>query len=124
MYQYVLANLLANNDDALGVLFLDGSSETVDLACADFSPYENARDRRLPRDLPAPDREDHAPERARRDAPGAHREDGGAHLRRAAARRLLPGARAAPSGAGGAGARHARRRSRAAARRALQLSVS
>jgi hypothetical protein len=40
MYQYVLANLLANNDDALGVLFLDGSGETVDLACADFSPYE------------------------------------------------------------------------------------
>ncbi len=40
MHQYVLANLLANNDDALGVLFLDGSGETVDLACADFSPYE------------------------------------------------------------------------------------
>ena len=28
MHQYVLANLLANNDDALGVLFLDGSGET------------------------------------------------------------------------------------------------
>ena len=41
MFQYVLANLLANNDDALGVLFLDGTGETVDLACAsDFSPYE------------------------------------------------------------------------------------
>ena len=40
MYQYVLANLLANNDDALGVLFLDGSGETVDLACSDLSPYE------------------------------------------------------------------------------------
>ncbi|HEX9941807.1 MAG TPA: hypothetical protein VGG03_07310 [Thermoanaerobaculia bacterium] len=41
MFQYVLANLLANNDHALGVLFLDGSGETVDLACGDgFSPYE------------------------------------------------------------------------------------
>lgn len=41
MFQYVLANLLANNNDALGVLFLDGTGETVDLACgADFNPYE------------------------------------------------------------------------------------
>ncbi|HYO15814.1 MAG TPA: hypothetical protein VE685_21655 [Thermoanaerobaculia bacterium] len=40
MFQYVLANLLANNDRALGALFLDGSGETVDLACSDFSPYE------------------------------------------------------------------------------------
>lgn len=41
MFQYVLANLLANNDNALGVLFLDGTGETVDLACgADFNPYE------------------------------------------------------------------------------------
>ena len=40
MFQYVLANLLANNDHALGVLFLDGTGETVDLACADFNPYE------------------------------------------------------------------------------------
>ena len=40
MFQYVLANLLANNDQALGALFLDGSGETVDLACSDFSPYE------------------------------------------------------------------------------------
>jgi hypothetical protein len=39
MYQYVLANLLANNDDALGVLFLDGGGETVDFACADGNPY-------------------------------------------------------------------------------------
>ena len=38
VFQYVLANLLANNDHALGALFLDGSGETVDLACADFSP--------------------------------------------------------------------------------------
>lgn len=41
MFQYVLANLLANNDHALGALFLDGSGETVDLACgAGFSPYD------------------------------------------------------------------------------------
>jgi hypothetical protein len=40
MFHYVLANLLANNKDALGALFLDGTGETVDLACADFSPYE------------------------------------------------------------------------------------
>jgi len=40
MFHYVLANLLAKNDDTLGVLFLDGSGETVDLACADPNPYE------------------------------------------------------------------------------------
>jgi hypothetical protein len=40
MFQYVLANLLANNDHAVGALFLDGSGETVDLACSEFSPYE------------------------------------------------------------------------------------
>lgn len=41
VYQYVLANLLANNDQALGALFLDGTGETVDLACgSDLSPYE------------------------------------------------------------------------------------
>jgi hypothetical protein len=41
VFQYVLANLLANNDHALGALFLDGSGETVDLACgAGFTPYE------------------------------------------------------------------------------------
>jgi len=40
MFRYVLANLLANNKDALGALFLDGTGETVDLACADFSPYD------------------------------------------------------------------------------------
>jgi hypothetical protein len=40
MHQHVLDDLLANQPDALGVLFLDGSGETVDLACADFSPYE------------------------------------------------------------------------------------
>jgi hypothetical protein len=41
VFQYVLANLLANNDHALGALFLDGTGETVDLACGTgFSPYE------------------------------------------------------------------------------------
>jgi len=41
VFQYVLANLLAHNYHALGALFLDGSGETVDLACGtDFSPYE------------------------------------------------------------------------------------
>ena len=39
--QSILAKLLANNKYALGALFLDGTGETVDLACAtDFSPYE------------------------------------------------------------------------------------
>jgi hypothetical protein len=40
MFQFVLANLLANNQDCLGVLFLDGTGETVDMACAGLSPYE------------------------------------------------------------------------------------
>lgn len=40
MFQFVLANLLANNEDCLGVLFLDGTGETVDMACAGLSPYE------------------------------------------------------------------------------------
>lgn len=39
-FQYILANLLAQNDDAVGVLFLDGDGETVDLACADYTPYQ------------------------------------------------------------------------------------
>lgn len=40
MFQYVLANLLASNADCQGVLFLDGTGETVDMACAGLSPYE------------------------------------------------------------------------------------
>ncbi|HJX27167.1 MAG TPA: hypothetical protein VJ885_04590 [Thermoanaerobaculia bacterium] len=40
MFQYVLANLLANNNDALGALFLDDNGETVDLACAGYTPYQ------------------------------------------------------------------------------------
>lgn len=39
-FQYTLANLLAANRGALAVLFLDETGETVDLACADFTPYE------------------------------------------------------------------------------------
>jgi hypothetical protein len=40
MFQYVLGNLLAANEGAVGVLFLDGTGETVDLACSDFGHYE------------------------------------------------------------------------------------
>ena len=39
-FQYVLANLLADHPDAVGVLFLDDSGETVDFACAEESPFE------------------------------------------------------------------------------------
>lgn len=39
-FQYVLANLLADQPDAVGVLFLDDAGETVDFACVDESPYE------------------------------------------------------------------------------------
>ena len=31
-FQYVLANLLAKNEGAVGVLFLDDSGETIDLS--------------------------------------------------------------------------------------------
>ena len=37
MFETVLTNLLNSNKDALGVLFLDGTGETVHLACGDFS---------------------------------------------------------------------------------------
>jgi len=40
MFDYVLANLLANNEHAVGALFLDDSGETVGMACADFTPYQ------------------------------------------------------------------------------------
>ncbi len=39
-FQYILANLLAQNDGAVGVLFLDETGETVDFACSDYSPYQ------------------------------------------------------------------------------------
>lgn len=39
--EYILANLLAQNDRALGALFLDESGETVELACSEkMTPYE------------------------------------------------------------------------------------
>ena len=40
MFDYVLANLLADCPHAVGVLFLDDSGETVDLACSEFTPYQ------------------------------------------------------------------------------------
>jgi len=39
-FQYVLANLLADHPDAVGVLFLDDAGETVDFACTETNPYE------------------------------------------------------------------------------------
>lgn len=39
-FQYVLANLLADHPDAVGVLFLDDAGETVDFACDQESPFE------------------------------------------------------------------------------------
>lgn len=39
-FQYILANLLAQNDGSVGVLFLDGDGETVDLACSEYTPYQ------------------------------------------------------------------------------------
>jgi hypothetical protein len=40
VFQFILANLLANNERAVGVLFLDGTGETVDLACSEYTPYQ------------------------------------------------------------------------------------
>lgn len=40
MFEYTLANLLADNEGAVAVLFVDETGETVDLACADFTPYQ------------------------------------------------------------------------------------
>jgi len=38
---YILANLLATNERALGALFLDEAGETVDLACSEnLTPYQ------------------------------------------------------------------------------------
>lgn len=39
-FQYILANLLAQNERTVGTLFLDPSGETIDLACSDFTPYQ------------------------------------------------------------------------------------
>lgn len=40
MFDFILSTLVANNKDALGALFLDGTGETVDLVCSDYQPYE------------------------------------------------------------------------------------
>lgn len=39
-FQYTLANLVAANEGTIAVLFLDETGETVDLACAEYTPYE------------------------------------------------------------------------------------
>ncbi len=39
-YHYILGNLLAANDGASGVLFLDDTGETIDFVCAEPSPEE------------------------------------------------------------------------------------
>lgn len=39
-FQFTLANLVADNPGTIAVLFLDETGETVDLACADYTPYE------------------------------------------------------------------------------------
>lgn len=39
-FQYILANLLAENDRAVGVLFMDGTGETVDVVCSGYTPEQ------------------------------------------------------------------------------------
>ena len=39
-FQYVLANLLAEHPDALGVIFLDDAGETIDLASVEYAPFD------------------------------------------------------------------------------------
>jgi hypothetical protein len=39
-FHYTLANLLAGNDGAIAVLFLDETGETVDFACAERTPFQ------------------------------------------------------------------------------------
>ncbi len=39
-FQYTLANLMAHNEGAIAVLFLDETGETVDLTCADIQPFQ------------------------------------------------------------------------------------
>ena len=39
-FQYILANLLAHNEGAIAVLFLDETGETVDLTSTDFKPFQ------------------------------------------------------------------------------------
>lgn len=39
-FHYILGNLLAKNERAVGALFLDPTGETIDLACSEFNPYQ------------------------------------------------------------------------------------
>jgi hypothetical protein len=39
-YRDILANLLAEVEGAVGVLFLDDSGETVELSCSELTPYQ------------------------------------------------------------------------------------
>jgi hypothetical protein len=39
-FHFILGNLLAHTDNAVGALFLDGTGEMVDFASADFSPFQ------------------------------------------------------------------------------------
>jgi len=39
-FQYILTDLLAHNDRAVGAVFLDESGETVDAVCAEYTPYQ------------------------------------------------------------------------------------
>ena len=40
MFEYLLADLIARNEGTVGVLFVDDSGETVDLACSEASHYQ------------------------------------------------------------------------------------
>jgi predicted regulator of Ras-like GTPase activity (Roadblock/LC7/MglB family) len=39
-FEYLLADLIARNEGTVGVLFVDDSGETVDLACSEASHYQ------------------------------------------------------------------------------------
>jgi predicted regulator of Ras-like GTPase activity (Roadblock/LC7/MglB family) len=39
-FEYILADLLARNEDAVGTLFVDESGEAVDMAYTDLTPYQ------------------------------------------------------------------------------------
>ena len=39
-FQYILTDLLASNDEAVGAVFLDESGETVDVVCAQYTPHQ------------------------------------------------------------------------------------
>jgi predicted regulator of Ras-like GTPase activity (Roadblock/LC7/MglB family) len=39
-FQYILANLLSEAEESVGVLFLDENGEAVEVSCSDLSPNE------------------------------------------------------------------------------------